>query len=529
VGASNERPRQKKPENAPGVSVERATGCRDESAARSVLADFQRRAEKVKGGILTANEAAAIDHQAAPLAEHVAAYLMKLETQGTSPDHRANVRRALDRLATDCGFRRLSDLNREALERWFVSQEKAGMGARTRNTYRAAAVAFCNWCIETGRLLSNPFAKVAKANEDVDPRRQRRAMTENELIRLLDVARRRPVGDRLIVHKGPRKGQRYAKLRPEVRRRLERLGRERALIYKTLVLTGLRKGELVSLSVGQLVLDGPVPYVVLKAADEKNREGSTVPLRADLAADLRRWLADKAQAAQDAAGDVSTVALEPKAPGHTGEAGGVLPLPPDTPVFKVPDKLVRILDRDLVAAGIARRVEVAPGKWKIDKRDERGRTVDVHALRHTFGTLLSKGGVSPRTAQAAMRHSKIDLTMNTYTDPKLLDVAGAVESLPALPLSAGTQMEPDAVSATGTDDLTPSPLVPNLVPATAKRGPLQSIVGQMTRGTAEMAGDESTAGKVFPIKQLRPLSIVDNGRSEVGDTGLEPVTPSLSS
>ena len=47
-------------------------------------------------------------------------------------------------------------------------------------------------------------------------------------------------------------------------------------------------------------------------------------------------------------------------------------------------------------------------------------------------TLLSKGGVTPRTAQAAMRHSKIDLTMNVYTDPRLLDVQGAVESLPSL-------------------------------------------------------------------------------------------------
>ena len=55
-------------------------------------------------------------------------------------------------------------------------------------------------------------------------------------------------------------------------------------------------------------------------------------------------------------------------------------------------------------------------------------------MRHTFGTLLSKGGVTPRTAQAAMRHSKIDLTMNVYTDPKLLDVAGAMDALPALPL-----------------------------------------------------------------------------------------------
>jgi hypothetical protein len=70
----------------------------------------------------------------------------------------------------------------------------------------------------------------------------------------------------------------------------------------------------------------------------------------------------------------------------------------------------------------------------IAKRDERGRVLDVHAVRHTFGALLSKGGVSPRTAQAAMRYSKIDLTMNVYTDPRLMDVAGALDALPMLPL-----------------------------------------------------------------------------------------------
>jgi len=76
-------------------------------------------------------------------------------------------------------------------------------------------------------------------------------------------------------------------------------------------------------------------------------------------------------------------------------------LPASTPVFTVPTALASILDRDLVAAGIA-------------KRDGRGWTVDVHALRTTFGTLLSKGGVPLRTAQAAMRHSDPSLTANVY-------------------------------------------------------------------------------------------------------------------
>ena len=101
-------------------------------------------------------------------------------------------------------------------------------------------------------------------------------MTEDELVRLLDVARRRPLLEALTVRRGKRKGEAFANVRPEVRERLEALGRERALIYKTLVLTGLRKNELASLTVAQLRLDGPMPHVELDAADEKNREGNGV-------------------------------------------------------------------------------------------------------------------------------------------------------------------------------------------------------------------------------------------------------------
>jgi integrase len=39
-----------------------------------------------------------------------------------------------------------------------------------------------------------------------------------------------------------------------------------------------------------------------------------------------------------------------------------------------------------------------------------------------------------RVAQTAMRHKSIDMTMRVYTDPRLLDVAGALGALPDLPL-----------------------------------------------------------------------------------------------
>ena len=150
------------------------------------------------------------------------------------------------------------------------------------------------------------------------------------------------------------------------------------MIYKTLVITGLRKNELATLTVAQLRLDGAHPYLELDAIDEKNREGNSIMIRPDLANDLRAWLADKLAALQ-------TEALRRAEPILSR-------LPGDHLVFEVPSGLVRIFDRDLKLAGIS-------------KRDERGRTLDVHALRTTFGTLLGKGGVPLRTTQAAMRHS----------------------------------------------------------------------------------------------------------------------------
>ena len=407
-----------------GLVVEVSTGCRDKTAAQSVLADLERQAEKVRAGLLTPAEARIAEHLGKPIAEHVDAYITSLEASGASQKHVAESRRVIKAVLEGCGFATLADLERSAMERWLNSRRQARASARTRNVDLIRLIAFGNWCAANGRLTANPFKGVARADEKADPRRKRRAMTEAELARLLDVARRRPLLEALTVRKGKRKGETYANVRPEVRERLEALGRERALIYKTLVLTGLRKDELATLTVAQLRLDGPIPHVELDAEDEKNREGNGVVIRADLAEDLKHWLADK----------LADLQAEARHRGEPIPAG----LPADTPIFNVPTGLIRIFDRDLTAAGIA-------------KRDERGRTLDVHALRTTFGTLLSRGGVPLRTAQAAMRHADPSLTANVYTDPKLLDVFGALDALPSLPLDGGPNADREQARATDRD------------------------------------------------------------------------------
>lgn len=500
--------------NGDGLVVEVSTGCTDKAAAEQRLRELERQADRVRAGVVTTAETKAVSHQQANIAEHFAAFVDHRKAKGNCSRPKETLSQ-LRRVAADCGFSTLSEVSGDAFERWLSVQAENDMSAGTRNKYRATWVAFCNWAVRAGRLLRNPLDHVAKADEAADVRRQRRAMTEAELVELLDVARRRPLLDRATVRRGKNAGKPVAKLRPETVARLNLLGWERALTYKTFLLTGLRKGELTTLAVGQLDLDANPPFLKLDTDDEKNREGNSIPLRADLAADLREWLNYKAKARQEAARNAETTPFDSKHPEPpervTLHSGDWTSLPADTLVFDVPTGLVRILDRDLAAAGIP-------------KIDERGRTIDVHGLRHCFGTHLSKAGVQPRTAQAAMRHLSIDLTMNTYTDPRLLDVAGAVELLPNLPLDGRTNR--DTAKATGTDGRAgASPSLPPMLPLAAGKS-CQSLA---------IAGHLATDGEDIK-KRENPRSSEENagflgvstsGRHGIRTCGLRRVKTAL--
>ena len=507
-----------------------STGCKSLDAARAVLADLEARAEKVRAGIVTPAEANVAEHADTPVAEHVDAYVAALARKrgkgarrSVAPRHVANVTYSLRLAVAECGFRRLRDLHRDAVERWVhrllelpdddVLDDAGNVlttgrpAARTINARLIALTAWGNWLVESGRIAANPFVRLRKLDEADDVRRQRRALTADEMRRLLTVARLRPLAEfgrqtvRIIDATRPAKSRATWKraeltadtvvadaergrtrLRPDVAARLEHDGRERELLYAVLLTTGLRRGELAALTVGDVLLDEPKPVIVLQGADAKNGQRATLPLRPDVADELRAWIDDKAEA----------VCRQ-----RVGVAG-VTTLPTDAPLFYVPAALGKILDRDLQAAGIP-------------KRDDRGRTVDVHALRHTFCTHLSAAGVAPRTAQAAMRHSSLDLTMRYYTDPRLLDVAGAVASLPSLSTGGPTLESP---RATGTDDA--CAVAPNVAPA---RGRDRQNVTVRDRFD-ERSGAADTKRK----STNRRASCVIPAKNEILPTGIEPVT-----
>jgi len=77
----------------------------------------------------------------------------------------------------------------------------------------------------------------------------------------------------------------------------------------------------------------------------------------------------------------------------------------------------------------------------IQNADNRGRTIDFHSLRTTFGSHLARAGVDLSTAQKLLRHSTPVLTSNIYSVAGINDLGDAVERMPSFarpkPDSAG--------------------------------------------------------------------------------------------
>ena len=386
-----------------GKMRRKSTGCRDKQAAERILADLLADTEKVKAGVMSQGEMSAAEHLDTPIRVHTEDYLADLASKTirgrrVSAKHVSHVRSKLGRVVRECRLRTLKGIDRHVVQRWMNKLARTPrdpgdpasepISARTINMHRAAIVAFCNWCVTEDRLAANPLGDLLSA-EEAEPTRKRRPLNEDEIARLLDAAQNRPLRDAQTIRLGKNKGKLLAKVGAAERRRLERRGCERALVYKFMMLTGLRRGEVASLTIGSLQLDASDPYVHIEGRHAKSGRAATLPLRADLADDLRKHITDR---------------------DRTGS---------NTSLFTLGRNFLRTFNLDLAAAGIS-------------KRDAQGRTVDVHSLRHTFATLMARNGVSPSVAQKLMRHSDIRLTMNTYTHLGLADTAGAVAALPAI-------------------------------------------------------------------------------------------------
>jgi hypothetical protein len=171
---------------------------------------------------------------------------------------------------------------------------------------------------------------------------------------------------------------------------------------------------------------------------------------------------------------------------------------------------LRVLNRDLKAAGIPRT-------------DDRRRAVDLHAMQMTLATMLNKAGVAPRTAQEIMRHSAIRLRMATYTDANLLNVSGALDSLPKLSPDKTPGNTQEVMRATGTDGHTGF----KSAPGTAQSGQSGSVPVILTGNSGAKTSDTGEdKNRTKPTKKARSEGFSDRA-SGMETKGFEPSTSAL--
>ena len=349
-------------------------------------------------GLLDAGRVAAMrtlaDHLDGPadapgFRQHLAA---RGNTAGYVEKTCARVRKIFD----GCGFKFWSDIDASKVAAYLHGQRadttnkkgnaKRGLSAQTFNYYLGAFKSFCRWMVRDRRATESPIAHLDGLNVKTDRRLVRRALSAEECRWLLDVTR----------NHGP---ERYGMSGPA-----------RATLYRVALETGLRRGELASLTRASFNLSGDSPTVRVAAAYSKRRREDELPLRADTAADLRGFLAAKLPGA---------IAFAIPADRHNSAA---------------------MFNDDLDAARKAWEKEAKTPQEKQRRKglsfllspDDAGRVVDFHAMRHTAGSLLAASGAHPKVAQSIMRHSTIELTMSRYTHVFAGQEADALAALPDL-------------------------------------------------------------------------------------------------
>ncbi len=371
-------------EDEAGVVRTVNTDLRSEEEARRLLGELLEQVREVKAARAAAGKLVG-KHQA--LRDHFRRYVAYLKSHDTPAARVADVERQVRRIARQCDFVRLTDIRGQAVQQWLVDRANDGMPAAARNAHLDDLMGFVEWCLRERMLPSNPLTGVKRETDAVQAAPAVRPLSEEELHRLLRIALGRPLAEYgRAVSVQPQAGsdapatrftpltiqtldqlaalgEQQFKNDPKQLDRLYRQGWQRALIYKTLALLGLRRSELVSLKTGMLQVKGWTPLLILGAGSNKEE----IPLREDLAADLKLWLQRRWRAGRRAArGRESRAALR--------KAFVTKPL------FKLPAGLAKLLAIDLQAAGIP-------------ETDPSGTRIDVHAARQVRQALLSRQGM----------------------------------------------------------------------------------------------------------------------------------------
>lgn len=244
----------------------RKKGFSDKGLTNQLAAKIEHEVMLRREGLIDPKQDQLANQKRVPLAEHLAEFQKALGQKGSTSRHVKKTVNRVRRIITDAGMESVSDLEPESVEEVLQEMLLADeIGHRTYNHYLQAIDSFCRWMVPK-RLAFNPLAGMHRLNTEVDIRRKRRALSPEEMTRLLESARS---SDRVIECFD---------------------GELRARLYFTSFLTGLRRRELGSLTPQSFRLDAELPVIVVEAACSKHRKKDTLPIHPELLGLLKEWL-----------------------------------------------------------------------------------------------------------------------------------------------------------------------------------------------------------------------------------------------
>lgn len=317
------------------------------------------------------------------LIDHVADFKLHLQSKDVTKKRVELCCSRITRFINETGVKSFSEIVPSTVERFLAGLRVAkvkpegtkgkckldGIGHSTYNGWLQVIREFLRWARDYGLTLTT-LEPIKKLKPQLDQRHPRRVLTVAETDKLLATTAAGP--DRAGVP-----------------------GTVRALLYRLAFESGLRRGELHSLTAGSFDLNKRT--VAVAAEDAKSDKGAVLPLRASTA-------------------DLLVAHLENKLP--TARA------------FNLPhvDTISDVFKADVEAADIP---------WQ---HPDTGFFADFHALRHSFITRLAESGVHPKVAQDLARHSDINLTMSYYTHVQLEKLSEAVAMLPEVAVESAADV-----------------------------------------------------------------------------------------
>lgn len=329
----------------------------DRATSKRMRAELIRRVDLERAGLLDGTK------QEISLEDLSSRYFEALGLT-VSDRHLLNVKQSIRKALSIVSASSVKELRSWMIDDLQRARIAEGVSARTVNKCVAHLVAMLKWAASRSIIARNPIEAVTPLPEAKARVKTRRRLTREEIAALLSAT---DAEDAALASKS----------------RVPQ-----AAMWRLLLGTGFRWSEATSLRWRDLAFAGEHWRLTVRAQNSKSGAQRTNPIDPDLSAELLALRASHGSVVGRLPDDDAFILLTPE-----GIPWGGRPS----------DNARRLLFRHLALA-------------KLPRKFPDGTSIDIHALRHTYCTLLCEAGVDAWTAMTLMGHQDIRTTQSIYAD-----------------------------------------------------------------------------------------------------------------